>query len=77
MVLLDPSQEPTLLVIGQATRVIKDKNDIAMVEKQETLVTLDVEYVEAASRLDGLNDVLAFPRTQLADNQKIGTIALR
>ena len=66
-----------MLVIGQATRVIKDKNDVAMIGKQETLGTLGVDYVEAASRLDGLNDVLAFPRTQLADNQKIGTIALR
>ena len=75
--LTDPSQEPSLLVIGQATHVIKDENDVAMVGKHKTLGTLVVEYVEAASRLDGLNDILAFPRTQLADNQKIGTIALR
>ena len=66
-----------MFVIGQATRVIKDKNDAAMIGKQETLGALGVDYVEAASRLDGLNDVLAFPRTQLADNQKIGTRAPR
>ena len=64
-------------MIGQATRVIKDKNEVAMVGKQETLGTLGEEYVEAASRLDCLNDDLAFPRTQLADSQKVGTIALR
>ena len=75
--LTDPSQEPTLLVIGQATRVIKDENDVAMVGKHKTLGTSVVDDVAAASRLDRLDDIFAFPRTQLADNQKIGTIARR
>jgi hypothetical protein len=77
VVLPNPPEEPTLLVLGQATRIINDNDEVAVRGKQETVGTLRMESVETASRLDCLKDVFAFPRRQLADNQKVGAAALR
>jgi len=78
LVLADPPEELTLLVTRQLADGIQDQDTVPIVRQREGgRLTLGVEDVLPAMRFECLEQVVAFRRIQVADNQNIGTAALR
>ena len=78
LVLTDPPEELTLLMTGQLAHRIQDQDEVPTGRQREVgRLTLGVEYVLRAVRLNCLEQVVAFRGVQVADNQNIGAAALR
>ena len=78
LVLADPPEELTLLVTGQVAHRIQDQDEVFTVRQREVgRLMLSVENVLPAVCLYCFEQVVAFGGVQAANDQNIGTAALR